>query len=306
MSANIIQVNYDELKKIAGIFDHESADIQAHYRQLNQHLEGLRGGDWVGQAATAFYSEMDGWLLPSLQRLSRALEISSAITLDIMKIFHEADAETAHFFNGLDGGESGQVSGEAQFAASLNVEKLEKARASSLKDELIKQNSPKPDLTDWLDKEMKANANSDNARRLATENIIGDTPLIPGLSAAMKVTAYDQWKDLVGYGKEWDFKVELNAGDVKKVMLAGYELDFDTIANIHYGYVGVASGFSSLELVAGAGVAQMIHDGSIGNILNGNLGDPARDRAAIDVGIWLREHPDKTLKDALDIYHDQL
>ncbi|MGO4400340.1 PAAR domain-containing protein [Achromobacter sp. PAB15] len=82
-----------------------------------------------------------------------------------------------------------------------------------------------------------------------------------------KLAAYALWADIVGPGQPWDHKPFLRANLVSKgIFNRGWlkyrdsEYFFDIWSNIHYGYVGVALGFSATELIHGAGLAQALDD----------------------------------------------
>jgi uncharacterized protein YukE len=55
----------------------------------------LQGGDWVGQGARAFYAEMNSAVLPSLKRLSKALQSAQRVTQHISREIKAAEDEAA-------------------------------------------------------------------------------------------------------------------------------------------------------------------------------------------------------------------
>ncbi|MEN5343450.1 PAAR domain-containing protein [Achromobacter mucicolens] len=83
--------------------------------------------------------------------------------------------------------------------------------------------------------------------------------------AEEKLRAYALWADIVEPGQPWDHKPMLqkmlkgvwNSGWQKS---GAYDYFYDIWSNIHYGYVGVAVGFTPDELINGAGIAQALHD----------------------------------------------
>jgi hypothetical protein len=149
-----------------------------------------------------------------------------------------------------------------------------------------------PDLTSWLEKTMKANAAGGIAQTLRNAN---------AGSWEDKVAAYLGWTAMVKGGAPWDYKVELRQAGIQAVVLGGRSFSFDVVANIHFGYVGRASGFSADELLFGAGVAQILDGTSDWEYWRSYFDDP-QDQFAILLGIWLFEHPDMTLEDAIDQY----
>ncbi len=66
-------------------------------------MDTLQGGDWVGPGATAFYAEMNGDVLPSLNRLASALGEASRVTQRISAGFRQAEAEAAAVLRGQPG-----------------------------------------------------------------------------------------------------------------------------------------------------------------------------------------------------------
>lgn len=88
--------------------------------------------------------------------------------------------------------------------------------------------------------------------------------MAPRLSEALtfKSIAYVKWASLVGPGAEWDLKVSHEP--LRKVHwylydhVSGCQFGKDIFGNIHYGYIGMAAGFSEDELKDGAGAAQIL------------------------------------------------
>ena len=74
MAAPKIRSDYDQLNHIGQRFGQEGESTRQLIQSLRQNLDTLRGGDWIGPGATAFYSEMDGSVMPSLKRLAAAMD----------------------------------------------------------------------------------------------------------------------------------------------------------------------------------------------------------------------------------------
>ena len=96
---------------------------------------------------------------------------------------------------------------------------------------------------------------------------LGPAPDFMGLAAGHKSAAYAWWAERVAPGRWWDHKWRI----VKMIQESGqpfrpwhkygqYDYYYDIWSNIHYGYVGVAVGFSAAELINGAGLAQAAYD----------------------------------------------
>jgi WXG100 family type VII secretion target len=69
MTADRIRADYPTLENIASTFDREQERIQQVQNALSQHVDILRSGGWVSDAADTFYREMDDELLPSVGRM---------------------------------------------------------------------------------------------------------------------------------------------------------------------------------------------------------------------------------------------
>jgi hypothetical protein len=75
---------------------------------------------------------------------------------------------------------------------------------------------------------------------------------------------------------------------------------YDLWSNMHYGYVGLAAGFTEVELRGGAAVASVQGNGLRFLISQGSL-DDIRDTAAIEIGmeLWRTYGPDLDLEGIL-------
>jgi len=95
--SNILVLNYDEALSFTKQFRDEGEDIVQLYSNTRQRMHLLRD-EWSGEAAEAFYEDMELELLPALQRVSGALFLCSEVLTKVMKITHSADEETVGFF----------------------------------------------------------------------------------------------------------------------------------------------------------------------------------------------------------------
>jgi RHS repeat-associated protein len=170
-------------------------------------------------------------------------------------------------------------------------------------------------LTYWIIEAMKANAQSSDVAQLRTLNHIGNLELSKTLiewflsqnsglldpkcdfasvilnseGYKYKTQAYSDWINLVKLGARWDFKNRISEELGLNIRLCGFDgckwFFYDVIANIHFGYVGRAAGFSSVELHGGAGWAQGIDSPGTGSLLT--LGDEPEDFWEVEMGIYL-------------------
>ena len=116
MAAPKIRSDYDQLNQIGQRFGQEGESTRQLIQALRQNLDTLRGGDWIGPGATAFYSEMDGSVMPSLKRLAAAMDSAKQASGQIRQLIQQAEGEASgqlrrdqaglRFRGGLSGGMS--------------------------------------------------------------------------------------------------------------------------------------------------------------------------------------------------------
>ncbi len=103
MPSSRVRVDHDQLAQISRGFQTESDSAKSLIKSVRQSMDTLQGGDWVGPGATAFYAEMTGDVLPSLNRLSSALGEASRVTQRISAAFRQAEDEAAAVLRGQRG-----------------------------------------------------------------------------------------------------------------------------------------------------------------------------------------------------------
>ncbi len=100
MTAPKIRADYDSLQKIAQLFSAESGHIATTTKSVKTIVDTLRGGDWVGPGATAFYQEMDSAVFPGLNRLGAALGEAAQVTDRINLLMNGAERDAAAVLRG--------------------------------------------------------------------------------------------------------------------------------------------------------------------------------------------------------------
>jgi WXG100 family type VII secretion target len=115
MTAKVIRADYDALSQMASSFGLQAEQVRKTLQQLNREVDDLQAGDWLGQGAQAFYAEMNGQVLPTINRLVRALETAGDVTRQVNQIAQQAEQEAAAFLR-LDG--NGNGAGAALGAAA--------------------------------------------------------------------------------------------------------------------------------------------------------------------------------------------
>jgi WXG100 family type VII secretion target len=104
MSTSVVRCHYEDLSRVSQEFQRQADVAQQSLKKLSAATQVLQDGDWVGQGATAFYQEMDGQVLPTMQRLARALESAAQNTSQISQIMKQAEDEAARVLRGSANG----------------------------------------------------------------------------------------------------------------------------------------------------------------------------------------------------------
>jgi hypothetical protein len=141
-----------------------------------------------------------------------------------------------------------------------------------------------PDVTQWLIRQIATNAKSEVVAQMKKDN----TEDWKGVDLGALTT----WYNLVKTGAKWDFKKDLGdainlapcrqncSGKLYSITLDGQCMTYEAAANIHFGYVGRAAGFTEERLLSGASDAQ-VSEG------RGETKDDPRDVEAIKKGFEL-------------------
>jgi len=106
-------------------------------------------------------------------------------------------------------------------------------------------------------------------------------------AASFKLGARESWVDLMADGHRWDFKDRILLRMGNSIRLCDGDecgwYDYSTPGNIHYGYVGRAAGWNTVELHLGATYAQQTDPENVPE-LNAWHGDQPGDFQAIEMG----------------------
>jgi hypothetical protein len=141
-----------------------------------------------------------------------------------------------------------------------------------------------PDVTKWLIRQIETNARSEIVAEMKKSNSEDSMGVDLGAAAT--------WYDLVKTGGVWDFKNDLGdainlascrqncSGKLYSVTIGGQCMTYEAPANIHFGYVGRAAGFTENNLLFGASGAQITEG-------RGETKDDPRDVQAIKKGFEL-------------------
>ena len=176
-------------------------------------------------------------------------------------------------------------------------------------------------IANYILDEMLTNIKGDDVSYMRGKNdFTFFESLIPLKPTINKGQASWRFFNLVHPGGDWDHKGEIleHYGNWAHDSTSDTSYQYDTWSNIHYGYVGAASGFSDFELTSGAGFAQIMAGTSDVSLLDPEywsrrtqeLGDAdflaafddPKDQAAVNLGIklWEEYGEDLTVEQILD------
>lgn len=119
MSNGIIQADYDALAAVASRFGNQAQSNQELLARVRQAMRPLESGGWQGRGSTAFFAEMNGEVLPAMQRLAAALDQARSVTLDIARVVRQAEEEAARPFR--DGSATSGAADDAGTAAGVDA-----------------------------------------------------------------------------------------------------------------------------------------------------------------------------------------
>jgi WXG100 family type VII secretion target len=98
MSNQTVRAEHDELRNIQQAFSNQASATTNTIKSLQSRMETLRGGDWIGQGATAFYQEMDSQVMPAMVRLEKALEEAKNFAQQVSALMKTAEDETSRLW----------------------------------------------------------------------------------------------------------------------------------------------------------------------------------------------------------------
>lgn len=98
MPAPQVRSDYDQLQTIQNTFNSQADAITKMNNNIKSHMQTLEGGDWIGEGARKFYSEMNDQVMPALQRLQRALTEAGRVTQQISALMQQAEQEASNAF----------------------------------------------------------------------------------------------------------------------------------------------------------------------------------------------------------------
>lgn len=96
--ADEIRANYEELEQVASRFSGQSQSVEEMLQKVRACMEKLADGGWIGRGADAFFAEMEGEVLPAINRLVSALSDAAQTTGQIAQDMQQAEDEASSLF----------------------------------------------------------------------------------------------------------------------------------------------------------------------------------------------------------------
>ena len=98
MTADLTQVDYQQLDAMMRRFEQEGEEIRNVQNQLRGKVADLCGRGWQGVGASQFQNEMEHKLLPSLNRTADSLKSASETLKMISRTFQDAEGQAVQLF----------------------------------------------------------------------------------------------------------------------------------------------------------------------------------------------------------------
>lgn len=99
--ADKTELNYEQMKGFVKTFKTEGDEILALAKDTATRADALHGGGWVGKGADKFFEEMNGEIIPAMNRLAQALNTAADIAQKVSDTYDQAEEETQGYFSAL-------------------------------------------------------------------------------------------------------------------------------------------------------------------------------------------------------------
>lgn len=106
MAADTVQVSYEELEQIIRWFESCADDTHALIRRVENQINTLESGGWIGIGADKFYAEIYDLVLPGVYRLMDALNEAGNTTHELHDLYASAEEDAGNLIGRGDGDSS--------------------------------------------------------------------------------------------------------------------------------------------------------------------------------------------------------
>ena len=96
--ADLIEADYGKLEQVHKQFTSQADIFAKTIKDIRSRMDPLEDGGWKGDAATAFFREMNDEVLPACVRLHKALQEAAASTKQIGETVQKAEQDATNTF----------------------------------------------------------------------------------------------------------------------------------------------------------------------------------------------------------------
>jgi WXG100 family type VII secretion target len=96
--SNTIAIEYEQVSQMSSHFSEESARVRKVLTDLERQIQVLKQGGWIGDAADAYYQEMDTDVIPGVNRLIEALTLAADTMSQLSTTMKNAEEEAQACF----------------------------------------------------------------------------------------------------------------------------------------------------------------------------------------------------------------
>lgn len=98
MAAENIQIDYEEMARVAKQFERSAAETQQTLLRVRRQLTALQNGGWQGRGSASFMAEMNDEVLPAIDRLQAAMREAQRVTIQVARDMRQAEEEASNIF----------------------------------------------------------------------------------------------------------------------------------------------------------------------------------------------------------------
>jgi len=96
--ADLIEADYGKLEQVHKQFSRQADTMNKMIKDIRARMAPLQDGGWKGDAADAFFNEMNGEVLPACLRLKNALSEAASTTKRIGQTVQKAEQDAKNAF----------------------------------------------------------------------------------------------------------------------------------------------------------------------------------------------------------------
>ncbi|MER2512916.1 MAG: WXG100 family type VII secretion target [Nitrosomonas ureae] len=133
MAAEEIRADYEQLSQVANRFSTQSQQVQQMTQKVQKSMETLKTG-WEGRGSQAFFNEMQGKVLPGVNRLQQALQEAARVTQQISQTVKQAEEEASSPFHSREA-----LNEDGGFANTTTVAQTSSTATQGISPEIVER-----------------------------------------------------------------------------------------------------------------------------------------------------------------------